>query len=172
LLIAATPALAVEPDEVLKDPALEARARELSKELRCLVCQNQSIDDSAATLARDLRLLVRERLVAGDGDRQVLDYLTNRYGSFVLLKPPMKPATYLLWFGPAAVLVLGAAGLFVLARRRARVPVAAIPLSDDERRELDTLLVDDAAPTEAAQPEPLAAKPPPVKSGKTKGRPA
>ena len=97
LLIAATvfamPAMAVEPDEVLKDPALEARARELSKELRCLVCQNQSIDDSAAPLAKDLRILVRERLTAGDSNAQVIDYLTKRYGAFVLLKPPMQPAT-------------------------------------------------------------------------------
>jgi cytochrome c-type biogenesis protein CcmH len=157
---------------VLKDPALESRARVLSKELRCLVCQNQSIDDSAATLARDLRLLVRERLVAGDSDRQVLDYLTNRYGSFVLLKPPVKPATYLLWFGPAAVLVLGAAGLFMLARRRAQAPGAPIPLSDDERRKLDTLLVDDVTPMGAT---PMGAAPTetaPAKSGEIKGRPA
>ncbi len=146
------PALAVEPDEVLKDPALEARARELSKELRCLVCQNQSIDDSAAPLARDLRVLVRERLAAGDSDRQVLDYLTQRYGSFVLLKPPMKPATYLLWFGPALVLVLGAAGLFVLARRRGRAPAAIAPLTADERRRLDALLADGAPSAQGRKP--------------------
>ncbi len=149
----ALPALAVEPDEVLKDPALEARARELSKELRCLVCQNQSIDDSAAPLAKDLRIVVRERLTAGDSNAQVIDYLTRRYGAFVLLKPPMTPATYLLWFGPALILAAGAIGLFVLARRRAVNPVAAspAPLSDDEQRRLAALLSDEAAPV-AAKP--------------------
>lgn len=150
LALAALPAPAVEPDEVLKDPRLEARARELGKELRCLVCQNQSIDDSNAPLARDLRVLVRERLVAGDSDRQVLDYLVGRYGTFVLLKPPMKPATYLLWFGPALVLALGAAGLFVLARRRRVAPVEAAPLSAEERKRLDALLADGAAPAKPA----------------------
>ncbi|MCC6467946.1 MAG: cytochrome c-type biogenesis protein CcmH [Alphaproteobacteria bacterium] len=160
-----TPALAVEPDEVMKDPALEARARELSKELRCLVCQNQSIDDSAATLARDLRLLVRERIAAGDSDRQVLDYLTSRYGSFVLLKPPMKPATYLLWFGPALVLVLGGAGLFVLSRRRAAATAATAPLSEDERLRLAALLDDAEAPPAAASPAAPVSRP-----RKAKGR--
>ena len=109
-LLLAPAAWAVEPDEMLKDPVLESRARELSRHLRCLVCQNQSIDDSAAPLARDLRVLVRERLVAGDSDDKVLAFLTQRYGSFVLLKPPVKPATYLLWFGPFAVLILGGLG--------------------------------------------------------------
>jgi cytochrome c-type biogenesis protein CcmH len=151
-LALAAPAQAVEPNEVLKDAKLEARARELSKELRCLVCQNQSIDDSAAPLARDLRVLVRERLLAGDSDRQVLDYLTQRYGSFVLLKPPMKPATYLLWFGPALVLALGAAGLYLLARRRARAPAAPPPLSDAERRRLEALLAADAPAARDGRP--------------------
>jgi len=147
-IVLSFPALAVEPDEVLKDPVLEGRARELSKELRCLVCQNQSIDDSAAPLAKDLRIVVRERLTAGDSNAQVIDYLTKRYGAFVLLKPPMTPATYLLWFGPALLLIGGAVGLFVMVRRRAQNPVAAspAPLSDDERRRLDALLSDDAAP--------------------------
>ena len=98
------PAHAIQPDEVLADPALEARAREIGRELRCLVCQNQSIDDSDADLARDLRVLVRERLQAGDSDRQVVDYVVSRYGDFVLLRPPVKPATYALWFGPLLIL--------------------------------------------------------------------
>jgi len=118
LLTLATPAFAVQPDEVLKDPAMETRARELSRELRCMVCQNQSIDDSDAPLARDLRLLVRERLVKGDSDRQVRDFLVARYGEFVLLRPPLRWHTLLLWFlGPAALLA-GIGGLFLLARRR------------------------------------------------------
>lgn len=150
----ALPALAVEPDEVLKDPALEARARELSKELRCFVCQNQSIDDSAAPLARDLRILVRERLTAGDTNAEVIAYLTKRYGAFVRLKPPLQPATYILWFGPALLLVAGAIGLFFMARRRAQVAVAAAPtpLSADEQRRLAALLSDDPAPPMSAKP--------------------
>lgn len=142
----ASPVLAVEPDEVLKDPALESRARALSKELRCLVCQNQSIDDSNADLARDLRVVVRERLVAGDSDDQVMAYVTARYGDFVLLRPPIKPVTYVLWFGPAIVFVVGLGGLVVFFRRRARAPVLAAPLSDDERRRLDRLLEDRPEP--------------------------
>ena len=118
LTFAAVPcAIAVEPDEVLSDAALEARARALSKELRCMVCQNQSIDDSEAPLARDLRILVRERLQTGDSDRQVIDFLVARYGEFVLLKPRFSLHTALLWLGPAAVMLIGALGLLVLARR-------------------------------------------------------
>ena len=113
-------ALAVQPDEILTDPALEGRARVLSKELRCMVCQNQSIDDSDAPLARDLRLLVRERLEQGDSDRQVIDFLVARYGEFVLLKPRLALHTALLWFGPPAVLCGGALALFFIARRRSR----------------------------------------------------
>ena len=109
---------AVTPDEVLKDPALEQRARTLSQELRCMVCQNQSIDDSDAPLARDLRLLVRERLKFGDSDAQVLDFMTARYGQFVLLKPRFGWDTALLWFAPAAVLAVGAGALVALIRRR------------------------------------------------------
>ena len=112
-------ALAVAPGESLSDPALEARARTLSKELRCLVCQNQSIDDSEAELAADLRLVVRERLTAGDSDAEVLDYIVARYGDFVLLRPPFEPATLLLWLGPFAVIFFGAAGLFIAFRRQA-----------------------------------------------------
>src|SRR6266516_892428 len=107
----ATVAVAVQPDEVLADPKLEARARALSRELRCMVCQNQSIDDSDAPLARDLRILVRERLKAGDGDAQVLDFLTARYGEFVLLKPRFSWHTALLWLAPGGVLVIGAFAL-------------------------------------------------------------
>ena len=120
LLTTPRPALAVQPDEILTDPALEGRARTLSKELRCMVCQNQSIDDSDAPLARDLRLLVRERLTDGDSDRQVIDFLVARYGEFVLLKPRLALHTALLWFGPPALLGGGALVLFVIARRRNR----------------------------------------------------
>jgi cytochrome c-type biogenesis protein CcmH len=115
--VAVPSAIAVEPDEVLSDPALEARARALSKELRCMVCQNQSIDDSEAPLARDLRMLVRERLQAGESDRQVIDFLVARYGEFVLLRPRLSWHTALLWLGPGAMLVIGAWGVLVLARR-------------------------------------------------------
>jgi len=116
----ASPALAVQPDEVMTDPALEARARGLSKELRCMVCQNQSIDDSDAPLARDLRLLVRERLKGGESDQQVLDFLVARYGDFVLLKPPFNWHTALLWLGPPGALVGGALVLVLVNRRRSR----------------------------------------------------
>jgi cytochrome c-type biogenesis protein CcmH len=131
LTFAAPPrVLAVQPDEILSDPALEARARALSKELRCMVCQNQSIDDSDAPLARDLRLLVRERLQAGDSDRQVIDFLVTRYGEFVLLKPRFSLRTVLLWLGPAAFLVIGALALLLISRRyrtRASAELAAPP---------------------------------------------
>src|SRR5215472_11928100 len=115
--LCASPARAVEPSERLADPALEARARALSKELRCLVCQNQSIDESNADLAHDLRVLLRQRLVDGDTEQQVLDYLTARYGVFVLLDPPFAPVTWLLWLTPP-VLVLGGAGFLLLRARR------------------------------------------------------
>ena len=118
LTFAAVPcAIAVEPDEVLSDAALEARARALSKELRCMVCQNQSIDDSDAPLAKDLRVLVRERLTAGDSDRQVIDFLVARYGEFVLLRPRFSWHTAVLWLGPAALLLIGGCAVLVLARR-------------------------------------------------------
>jgi len=140
----AAPAWAVQPDEMLPDPALEARARNLSRELRCMVCQNQSIDDSDAPLARDLRILVRDRLKGGDSDRQVIDFLTVRYGDFVLLKPPVRPATYVLWFGPPAVLALGGVGALLYIRRRRRAATAPAPLSEAERQRLAQLLEDDA----------------------------
>ena len=141
-LIGAHPALAVQPDEILADPALEARARHLSKDLRCMVCQNQSIDDSDAGLARDLRVLVRERLKEGDSDSQVIDYLVARYGEFVLLKPRFELHTALLWLTPLGVLLVGGFVLFRLARRRqdgARVVAAGVTLSPDERKKLSEL---------------------------------
>jgi cytochrome c-type biogenesis protein CcmH len=137
-------AMAVQPDEVLSDAALEARARSLSKELRCMVCQNQSIDDSDAPLARDLRVLVRERLQAGDSDRQVIDFLVARYGEFVLLRPRFSAHTALLWLGPAAILLIGAFGLFlVLRRRRADADAAAAEqakLTEAEEARLSEIL--------------------------------
>jgi cytochrome c-type biogenesis protein CcmH len=118
LLLWSGMALAVQPDEILKDPALESRARALSQELRCMVCQNQSIDDSDAPLARDLRILVRERLSAGDSDGQVIDFLVARYGEFVLLKPRLSWRTALLWLAPFAAVLAGAIGLILFLRRR------------------------------------------------------
>jgi cytochrome c-type biogenesis protein CcmH len=139
VLVATNSALAVQPDEVLPDPALEARARALSRELRCMVCQNQSIDDSDAPLARDLRLLVRERLTAGDNDRGVLDFLVARYGEFVLLKPRVTWRTALLWAAPLAALLVGVGAIAATWRRRRRLSVAPAPLSHDEERRLDQL---------------------------------
>ncbi|MEX2616328.1 MAG: cytochrome c-type biogenesis protein [Alphaproteobacteria bacterium] len=144
LALFSLPALAVQPDEILKDPVLEGRARELSRDIRCLVCQNQSIDDSNADLARDLRILVRERLVAGDSDAQVMDYLVSRYGDFVLLRPPVKGKTYFLWFGPAVVFLIAVAGLAVWYRRRRTALTdgsdAPERLSPEERERLAALL--------------------------------
>jgi cytochrome c-type biogenesis protein CcmH len=131
---------AVTPDEILKDPALEARARNLSRELRCMVCQNQSIDDSEAPLAKDLRVLVRERLSSGDTDKQVLDYLVSRYGEFVLLKPPFELHTLLLWAVSPAVLLVGIITLLVMARRRRAAIPPAPPLSEAEQRKLSSLV--------------------------------
>lgn len=133
-------ALAVEPDEILKDPKLETRARHLSEELRCMVCQNQSIDDSAAPLARDLRLLVRERLTQGDSDSQVLDYLVSRYGEFVLLKPRFELHNFLLWGLPPIALAAGMIALFVTARRRQSVNVQMPALSAAEQQRIATLV--------------------------------
>ena len=145
MLAAAGPAWAVQPDGILDDPALGARARALSKEIRCLVCQNESIDSSNADLARDLRILVRERMTAGDNDAEVKAYLVARYGDFVLLEPPVKPSTYLLWFGPALALLLGAGGVYLFFTRRAGAGAPA-PLSAEERKRLEALLDDGAPP--------------------------
>ncbi|TPI40718.1 cytochrome c-type biogenesis protein CcmH [Mesorhizobium sp. B3-1-6] len=133
-------AQAVKPDEVLQDPALEARARALSEGLRCMVCQNQSIDESDADLARDLRVLVRQRLVAGDTDQQVMDYIVSRYGEFVLLKPRFSLRTALLWGTP--VLLLLAGGLFIVLSARSRRPASGSTLSAEEQAALDKMLSD------------------------------
>ena len=122
-------AIAVQPNEVLKDSELEARARNLSKDIRCLVCQNQSIDDSNAGLARDLRVLVRERLSEGDSDEQILDFLVKRYGDFVLLKPPVKASTYALWYGPIVIFVLGVIGLVFFAVTSPFVLALTLPIT-------------------------------------------
>ncbi len=149
------PAWAVNPDEVLADPVLEKRAREISKGLRCLVCQNQSIDDSDADLAKDLRIIVRERLTAGDSDDEVTGYVVARYGDFVLLKPPFKGTTLVLWLGPAVIVGLGIMALVLFFRRR-RIPVSGTgpgtgkgaapgrpePLSAEEKRRLEKLMKD------------------------------
>jgi cytochrome c-type biogenesis protein CcmH len=136
------PALSVEPDEMLDDPALEARARDISKELRCLVCQNESIDESDAQLARDLRLLVRERLETGNSDKEVIDYVVSRYGDFVLLRPPFKATTYVLWIGPAAIAGIGLLALIFYFRRRAAAAgsTSPAPLTEEERRRVESLL--------------------------------
>lgn len=138
-----TPAFAVEPDEILTDPTLESRARGISAGLRCLVCQNQSIDDSHAPLARDLRLLVRERLAAGDNDRAVLDFVVARYGEFVLLRPPLNTGTLILWLSPVLLLV-AAAGLLISQRNRSQDINARHstepPLTPDELKRLDEIL--------------------------------
>jgi cytochrome c-type biogenesis protein CcmH len=136
----AGPALAVTPDEIMKDPVLEARARHLSQELRCMVCQNQSIDDSDAPLAHDLRVLVRDRLAKGDSDQQVLNFLVARYGDFVLLKPPLQFDTLLLWGLPPAALLAGLAALMMMARRRRTVNLQVPALSPAEQRKLTTLV--------------------------------
>jgi cytochrome c-type biogenesis protein CcmH len=143
-VVFATTAHAVQPNEVLADPALEARARALSANLRCIVCQNQSIDDSDAPLARDLRLLVRERLVAGDSDAEVTRFLVARYGEFVLLRPPLGWHTLALWLTPALLLALAVGGIgwrLATMRRRQTVPAQA-PLTTDEQRRLAGLLKD------------------------------
>ena len=138
LLVAVQPALALTPDEQLKDPALEQRARAVSAQLRCLVCQNQSIDDSDAPLAKDLRTLVREQITAGKTNEQVLDYIVERYGQFVLLKPRFERETLILWGTPFAVLLIAGAAM-ILRRRRAEV-APETPLTEEERRALERAL--------------------------------
>lgn len=147
----AAPAWAVNPDEMLDDPTLESRAKDIGKGLRCLVCQNESIEDSNAELAGDLRRLVRERVTAGDSNAEVIDYVVSRYGDFVLLKPPVKAETLILWIGPAAILALGLFGLVMFYRRRG--PETATPgetaaprasdLSAEELKRVEALLKDD-----------------------------
>jgi len=144
LMMATANAFAVEPSELLADQKLEARARAISAGLRCLVCQNQSIDDSAAPLAKDLRVIVRERLVAGDSDDAVRNYLVERYGEFILLKPPLNMGTILLWGTPPAILLIGALALLLRARRRQADPAE---LSEDERRKLAAILDDSSLPS-------------------------
>ena len=143
---------AVQPDEIMTDPAKEARARDLSRELRCMVCQNQSIDDSEAPLARDLRLLVRERIAAGDSNSQVLDFLVARYGEFVLLKPRFEQQTWLLWLVPPLVLLGGGLALWTNARRRPKggAEVTGPPLTADEEARLRQLMAQDASPERQA----------------------
>ena len=140
LTVLSPAALAVTPDEMLKDPALEARARSISRDLRCMVCQNQSIDDSEAPLAHDLRVLVRDRLAKGDSDRQVLDFIVARYGEFVLLKPRFELRTLALWGLPPAALIAGMIGLIVALRRRKTAAAELAPLSAAEQQRLATLV--------------------------------
>lgn len=129
---------AVEPDEILEDPELEARARVISQDLRCVVCQNETIDESNATLAQDMRRLVRQRVLAGDSNDEVLDYMVERYGNFVLLSPRMMPQTWLLWFGPGLLLI---AGVFIVRRAmRQQAAMDAVPLSDEEANRLSRLI--------------------------------
>lgn len=141
LMVSSWPAFAVNPDEVLSDPALEARARTLSAQLRCMVCQNQSIDDSNAELAKDLRLLVRERITNGDSDDAVIAYVVSRYGEFVLLNPRFETKTLILWGAPVILLLAGAAAMLLAARRRTG-KVTGTALSVDEQARLDAVLKD------------------------------
>ncbi|MBL4917491.1 cytochrome c-type biogenesis protein [Szabonella alba] len=137
----AGPALAVQPDEILDDPALEARAREISRDLRCLVCRNENIDDSDAGLARDLRLLVRERLLEGDSNREVVDFIVDRYGEYVLLNPRREGMNLLLWLaGPAMLILGGGVSLVYIRRRRTDATLPDTPLSPEEQKRLDQIL--------------------------------
>jgi cytochrome c-type biogenesis protein CcmH len=153
LVIAAlSPAHAVQPDEIMSDPVKESRARDLSRELRCMVCQNQSIDDSEAPLARDLRLLVRERIAAGDSDAQVMDFLVARYGEFVLLKPRLKSHTLLLWLLPPLALVGGGLALWAHNRRRTKAATddSSLKLSAEEEARLERLIAAEPPPEKPA----------------------
>ena len=148
LMMAASAAYAVQPDEIMSDPVKEARARDLSRELRCMVCQNQSIDDSEAPLAKDLRILVRERIAAGDSDAQVIDFLVARYGEFVLLKPQLNLHTWILWLLPPLVLAGGGAALWMQARRRRKSAAdedsALLKLTAEEEARLERLIATQA----------------------------
>jgi cytochrome c-type biogenesis protein CcmH len=150
VMVGCSAAYAVQPDEIMSDPAKELRARDLSRELRCMVCQNQSIDDSEAPLARDLRLLVRERIAAGDSDTQVLDFLVARYGEFVLLKPRVEPHTLLLWLLPPLALAGGGLALWIHGRRRSRSAIAGdgstVKLTADEEARLQKLMAEEPLP--------------------------
>ena len=146
LLCLTSAANAVRPDEMLADPKLEARARDIGKELRCLVCRNQSIDDSDADLAHDLRVLVRQRLTAGDTDQQVIAYIVSRYGDYVLLKPPFEVATWLLWGGPGLILLVGLWGIGCYMRRQSGL-TGPPPLSADEQHRLAAILEQKAEPS-------------------------
>jgi cytochrome c-type biogenesis protein CcmH len=150
VMMGSSAAYAVQPDEIMSDPAKEARARDLSRELRCMVCQNQSIDDSEAPLARDLRLLVRERIAAGDSDAQVIDFLVARYGEFVLLKPRFERHTLLLWLLPPLALAGGGLALWMYGRRRARSAAAeeqtSFRLTAEEEARLERLIAVEPAP--------------------------
>ncbi len=139
LSLLALPAFAFNPDEVLKDPVLEGRARNLTSQLRCMVCQNQSIDDSNAELARDLRVLVRERLTEGDSDQAVIDYVVSRYGEFVLLKPRLSLRTVLLWGAPILLILAGSFAVFVFSRRRAALPQGSMLTPEEEARIRDLI---------------------------------
>jgi cytochrome c-type biogenesis protein CcmH len=152
VMVGSPAAYAVQPDEIMSDPAKEARARSLSRELRCMVCQNQSIDDSEAPLARDLRLLVRERIAAGDSDTQVIDFLVARYGEFVLLKPRLERHTLLLWLLPPLALAGGGLALWMYSRRRtgSGTEAAAVTLTPDEEARLAALISEDASPKKPA----------------------
>jgi cytochrome c-type biogenesis protein CcmH len=140
LLLPSLTAHAVEPRERLADPALESRARTISEELRCLVCQNESIDESGADLAHDIRVLLRERLTAGDTDAQAIQAVVNRYGAFVLLRPPVEPATFVLWYGPPALVVVGLLGTVLWLRRRQTGSADMAPLTAEETTRLEGLL--------------------------------
>ena len=142
ILLSLSPAAAVTPDEMLKDPVLEARARALSEQLRCMVCQNESIDASDASLAHDLRVLLRERITAGDSDQEVLDFLVARYGEFILLKPRFNAHTALLWLAPGIVLIVGGAIVFGVLRRR-RPGGEATRLTGEEEATLEHIMADD-----------------------------
>ena len=140
VVLLAVPAFAVTPDEMLKDTVQEHRARDIGRDLRCLVCQNQSIDDSDADLARDLRIIVRERILAGDSDQQVRKFVVDRYGDYVLLNPPFKAGTLVLWLGPFVLFVGALAVVRGFYRRRRALPEQPVPLSAEERKRLDKLM--------------------------------